>query len=166
MKQTEVEQWEAENAARRIAGHRQAEKMRLDAGQSGCGCSVCQEFYKELDLTPYGRRVHNYEGFISIADKAVKALQEPESEIQGVLMTEAIKEPKKRRKGHSARPVKPRKGKGIKSAPACPHHPNAEVEFTGEHVSLGQSSYFYQCSECKEMFILHSLDGDKTKVTK
>lgn len=37
--------------------HREAEIMRLRAGYDGCGCSECQELYREIDLTKYGKRV-------------------------------------------------------------------------------------------------------------
>ncbi|MBI2850697.1 MAG: hypothetical protein HYX80_06620 [Chloroflexi bacterium] len=49
--------------------HRRAELQRLDAGMDGCACGICQEFYRELDLAKYGRRVIRVAGIILIREK-------------------------------------------------------------------------------------------------
>jgi hypothetical protein len=48
------------------AYHIEGERARLLAGDEGCGCNLCQTFYKSIDLTVYGDRVKNYEGHITI----------------------------------------------------------------------------------------------------
>lgn len=48
--------------------HRQAELERLRAGFEGCGCSDCQEYYRELDLTVYGERVKRVADIITIIE--------------------------------------------------------------------------------------------------
>ena len=37
--------------------HQRAELQRLDEGWPGCGCSLCQKLYKEINLEKYGSRV-------------------------------------------------------------------------------------------------------------
>jgi len=49
--------------------HRQAELLRLDLGMAGCGCSSCQNFYRSLDLSKYGKRVHRYDEAIYITGR-------------------------------------------------------------------------------------------------
>ena len=56
--------------------HHRAELQRLNDGWGGCGCQECQQFYKEIDLSIYGSRVHYYFGdMISITDDKVKLAQ-------------------------------------------------------------------------------------------
>lgn len=52
--------------------HRRAELQRLDEGLPGCGCPVCQELYRELDLSRYGGRVSRQEDIVSIAERRSK----------------------------------------------------------------------------------------------
>ena len=40
--------------------HERAELGRLESGMEGCGCQHCQEFYKTIDMTRYGSRVHKF----------------------------------------------------------------------------------------------------------
>lgn len=49
--------------------HRRAELQRLEDGWSGCGCSDCQELYREIDLTKYGSRVVETDGIILVKEK-------------------------------------------------------------------------------------------------
>ena len=49
--------------------HHRAELQRLDEGQAGCGCDLCQQFYKTLDLTRYGSRVTYYGDLVFIDEK-------------------------------------------------------------------------------------------------
>ncbi len=42
--------------------HHAAELLRLHSGLAGCGCTTCQELYRHLDLTRYGKRVYEFEG--------------------------------------------------------------------------------------------------------
>jgi hypothetical protein len=50
--------------------HREAELLRLNSGEEGCGCADCQEYYKTLDLSVYGPRVKLYNGMVFIFDGA------------------------------------------------------------------------------------------------
>lgn len=46
--------------------HWDTELLRLRQGQDGCGCVLCQEFYKTIDLSVYGDRVKRYGGTVII----------------------------------------------------------------------------------------------------
>ena len=46
--------------------HQRAEVERLRAGFDGCGCAICQELYKTLDLSAYGDRVNKSGDLINI----------------------------------------------------------------------------------------------------
>ena len=46
--------------------HESAEMLRLRNGFQGCGCSLCQAFYKKINLAPFGSRVKEFAGIISI----------------------------------------------------------------------------------------------------
>ncbi len=48
--------------------HPAAELERLRAGFDGCGCSECQEYYKTIDLSNYGKRVIHLGSIITITD--------------------------------------------------------------------------------------------------
>ena len=49
--------------------HRRADLQRLDSGLDGCGCSDCQELYREIDLSKYGGRVVRTNDIILIKEK-------------------------------------------------------------------------------------------------
>lgn len=54
--------------------HQDAELQRLRMGQEGCGCNpTCQDFYKTINLTPFGDRVKTFDGMIFIAAGATGA---------------------------------------------------------------------------------------------
>lgn len=58
--------------------HYRAELQRLNKGMEGCGCSLCQELYKTMDLSKYGTRVKHYGDFVMVAAKQVVKIKEKE----------------------------------------------------------------------------------------
>jgi hypothetical protein len=48
--------------------HRRAELQRLEQGWAGCGCGLCQDFYRTLDLSKFGARVKVNAGQVTISE--------------------------------------------------------------------------------------------------
>lgn len=55
--------------------HQAAEHERLAAGQEGCGCPDCQQFYKTLDLSRYGKRVIHSQDCVIITEGRAGAVK-------------------------------------------------------------------------------------------
>lgn len=51
-----------------LSEHRRAELQRLDSGLPGCGCSDCQQLYREINLAKYGSRVTESGGNVLIKE--------------------------------------------------------------------------------------------------
>lgn len=49
--------------------HERAELQRIDSGDSGCGCSLCQALYQRTDMSKYGARVKEIAGVISVTGR-------------------------------------------------------------------------------------------------
>lgn len=72
--------------------HLEGELARLVAGDEGCGCALCQEFYKTIDLNVYGDRVKRFDG----GHITVRAIPKKYPKIEYIDDEETIKEkPKK-----------------------------------------------------------------------
>lgn len=59
-----------------LTEHHRAEPQRIESGQAGCGCSDCQALYAGIDLSRYGDRVLQQDGYVSIAEDANKQKQD------------------------------------------------------------------------------------------